>query len=65
MQSAGRVVRVTMEKFSLTSFSSLAPSWVRTGGAGRVMLSPFTVLLKPAVKWEKAGLWLRTGRPYR
>ena len=44
-----------MEKFSWTSFSNWAPSWVRTGEAGRVRIRLFTVLLKLAVKEENAG----------
>ena len=45
-----------MEKFSL------APSWVRTGEAGRVSIRLFTVLLKPAVKEENAGRTVEQNR---
>jgi hypothetical protein len=51
-----------MEKFSWTSFSNLAPSWVRTGEEGRVRIRLFTVLLKPAVKEENAGRTVEQNR---
>ena len=45
-----------MEKASLKSFTMPVWSLVRTGGAGRVMTEPLTVLLNPEVRQEKAGL---------
>jgi hypothetical protein len=54
---AARVlVGVMTEKASLTSFTRPAWSLVMTGGAGRVMMKPLTVLLKPEVRQEKAGM---------
>ena len=48
---AARVLAGVMtEKASLTSFTRPAWSYVRTGGAGRVMMKPLTVLLNLTVE---------------